>query len=104
VEDVRDPAADEPLLGLPLLVCADRLGGGAIDVGSGFGSAVAMPPIGTAPRFREIATSRRKMFARKGVVLMSTPNRSGPHLVGIRHDELEDRALRSQRAALSPAA
>ena len=41
------------------------------------GRAVAMPPMGTASCFRQIATSRLKMVARKSVVLMSTPNRSG---------------------------
>src|SRR5439155_26225132 len=57
------------------------------------GSAVAMPPIGTAPRLRQIATRRRKMFARNGVVLMSTPKRSGHTCVGSDHDELEERGL-----------
>ena len=72
--------------------------------GSGFGSAVAMPPIGTAPCLRQMATSRRKMLARNGVLLMSTPKRSGHTEAGsaITHSKME--ALRSQRAALRPAA
>ena len=72
--------------------------------GSGFGNAVAIPPIGTAPRRRQIATSRRKMFARNGVVLMSTPKRSGHTdcLSCITYSKID--AFRSQRAALSPAA
>src|SRR2546428_3938456 len=68
------------------------------------GSAVAMPPIGTAPRLRQIATRRRKMFARKAVVLMSTPKRSGHTCVGSAMTNSKIEALRSQRAALSPAA
>ena len=72
--------------------------------GSGLGSAVAMPPIGTAPRLRLMATSRRKMLARNGVVLTSTPKRSRHTDVGspITYSKIE--ALRSQRAALRPAA
>ena len=49
----------------------------ALTSGSWLGSAVAMPPMGTAPRFRQMATRRRKMSARNGVVLTSTPKRSG---------------------------
>ena len=72
--------------------------------GSGLGSAVAMPPMGTAPCLRQMATSRRKMLARNGVVLMSTPKRSGHTDAGsvMTHSKIE--ALRSQRAAFSPAA
>ncbi len=68
------------------------------------GSAVAMPPIGTAPRLRQIATSLRKILARKGVVLMSTPKRSGHTDFGSAMTNSKMEALRSQRAALSPAA
>ena len=44
------------------------------------------------------------MLARNGVVLMSTPNRSGQTWAGsaITYSKID--ALRSQRAALSPAA
>ena len=57
--------------------------------GSRLGRAVAMPPIGTAPCFRQTATRRRKTFVRKGVVLMSTPKRSGQTEAGsfISHPE-----------------
>ena len=72
--------------------------------GSGLGSAVAMPPIGTAPCLRHTATSRRKMLARNGVVLMSTPKRSGHTDFGSAITNSKMLALRSQRAAFSPAA
>ena len=61
--------------------------------GSGLGSAVAMPPMGTAPRLRHTATRRRKMLAMNGVVFTSTPNRSGHTDFGIGHDVLEDGGL-----------
>src|SRR5437870_7600837 len=64
--------------------------------GSGFGSAVAMPPMGTAPRLSEIATSRRKMLLRNGVVLMSTPNRSGQTDLGSAITYSKMLALRSE--------
>ena len=72
--------------------------------GSGLGSAVAMPPMGTAPRLRQMATRRRKMLARNGVVLMSTPKRSGQTDVGSVMTNSKMLALRSQRAAFRPAA
>jgi hypothetical protein len=63
-----------------------------------------MPPMGTAPRLRQIATSLRKMLARNGVVLMSTPKRSGQTDIGSAMMNSKIEALRSQRAALRPAA
>ena len=63
-----------------------------------------MPPMGTAPRLRQTATSRRKMLARNGVVLMSTPKRSGQTDLGSAMTNSKMLAFRSQRAALSPAA
>jgi hypothetical protein len=51
-----------------------------------------------------MATSRRKMSPRKGVVLMSTPKRSGQTALGSAMTYSKMEALRSQRAALSPAA
>ena len=63
-----------------------------------------MPPTGTAPRLRQTATSRRKMLARNGVVLMSTPKRSGQTAFGSAMTYSKMLALRSQRAALRPAA
>ena len=94
-----NPCAASHSLSLRIASAAARL-----TSGSGLGRAVAMPPIGTAPRLRQIATSRRKMLARNGVVLMSTPNRSGHTAFGspITYSNIE--ALRSQRAALRPAA
>ena len=71
--------------------------------GSLLGSAVAIPPMGTAPRLRQTATSRRKILARNGVVLMSTPKRSGQTDLGSAMTNSKMLALRSQRAALSPA-
>ena len=72
--------------------------------GSGLGSAVAMPPMGTAPRLRHTATRRRKMLAMNGVVFTSTPNRSGHTDFGSAMTYSKTEALRSQRAALRPAA
>ena len=71
---------------------------------SRLGSAVAIPPIGTAPLLRQTATRRRNMFARKSVVLMSTPNRSGQTESGSVMTNSKMLALKSQRAAFSPAA
>ena len=72
--------------------------------GSLLGRAVAMPPMGTAPCLRQMATRRRKMLARKGVVLMSTPKRSGHTDRGSFMTYSKMLAFRSQRAALRPAA
>jgi hypothetical protein len=71
---------------------------------SWLGSAVAMPPMGTAPRFKQMATSRWKMLARKGVVLMSTPKRSGHTWRGSAMMNSKMLAFRSQRAAFRPPA
>ena len=68
------------------------------------GSAVAMPPTATAPCLRQTATSLRKMSDRKSVVLMSTPKRSGQTISGSAMTNSKMLALRSQRAAFSPAA
>ena len=72
--------------------------------GSLLGKAVAMPPMGTAPRRRHTATRRRKMSARNGVVLMSTPKRSGQTDLGSAMTNSKMLAFRSQRAAFKPAA
>ena len=72
--------------------------------GSLLGKAVAMPPMGTAPRRRQTATRRRKMSARNGVVLMSTPKRSGQTDLGSAMTNSKMLAFRSQRAAFKPAA
>ena len=71
---------------------------------SRLGSAVAIPPIGAAPLLRQTATRRRNMFARKSVVLMSTPNRSGHTESGSVMTNSKMLALKSHRAAFSPAA
>ena len=63
-----------------------------------------MPPIATPPCFRHTATSRRKMFDRKSVVLMSTLKRSGHTMSGSAITYSRMLAFRSQRAAFSPAA
>ena len=57
----------------------------------------------TAPRRRQIATSRRKMSPMNGVVLMSTPKRSGHTCFGsaITYSKID--AFRSHRAAFRPA-
>ena len=68
------------------------------------GNAVAMPPIGAAPLLRQTATSRRKMLVMKSVVLMSTSNRSGQTCSGSDITYSRTDALKSQRAAFSPAA
>ena len=63
-----------------------------------------MPPMGTAPRFRQMATSRRKILAMNGVDFTSTPKRSGHTCFGSAMMNSKMLALRSQRAALSPPA
>ena len=76
----------------------------SLTASSRLGSAVAMPPIATAPCLRQTATSLRKMLDRKSVVLTSTPKRSGQTMSGSAMTNSRMLALRSQRAALSPAA
>src|SRR5262249_39017867 len=104
VEDVRDPRPHEALLRLPDLVSADGRGCRPVHLGIAARKRGAIPPMGTAPRFSQIATSRRKMLARNGVVLMSTPNRSGQTDVGSAITYSKMLAFRSHRAALRPAA
>src|SRR5215468_2896630 len=95
----RKPCAASHSLSRRIASPATRLTSGSL-----LGSAVAMPPIGTAPRLRQMATRRRKMSARNGVVLMSTPKRSGHTDFGSVITYSKILALRSQRAAFRPAA
>ena len=64
---------------------------------------VAMPPMATALCFKQIATRRLNILAKNGVVLISTPNRSGHTELGSFITNSNILALKSHRAAFNPA-
>ena len=72
--------------------------------GSREGRGVAIPPIATALCFKQIATSRLKMFARKLVSGTATPKRSGQTEFGSAIINSNILAFKSHLAAFKPAA
>src|SRR5262244_2863860 len=93
VEDVRHPAADEALLGFPLLVGADRLAGGAIHLGVSARErgGHAADRHGAALEADSDETAEDVRQKRRGLDVDAEA--VGPYLARIGHDELEDRRL-----------